>query len=945
MKKFFKILAIVVLVLLIAMVALPFAFKGKIIETIKKEANKSLNATLDFDKVSLSLFRSFPDLSVGMKKVSVVGIEDFERDTLTYIRDLRLTLNVMSVFRGDTYEIKKVSLLDPYFKFKVLADGRANWDIMKPSADTVVSTEKETSAPFRAALKSMKVTNGIFIYEDASLPMLMQVLGTELDLSGDLTADYTELLTSLTAESITVDYDGIRYMNQATASLDSKIGADLVAMKFSFPDAQLIVSDLELLAQGYFAMPEKGYDMDIRFEAPKSTFKSFLSLVPAIYSKDFASIQTSGNLSLSGFVKGLYSETSMPSYGADIKVDNAMFRYPDLPQAVENISFMANITSASGEPDATIIDLKKFHAVFAGNPIDARLYVSTPVSDPNMDLELVGKINLSDVGKFYPLEKGDELSGMLDADLKAKGRLSVIQSGNYEAFDASGYLVATGVRYKTSSFPEGINISEAKFNLTPAFVEMPVMKAVIGKNDIAANGKIENMLAYAFAKGELAGRLNVSSSYFNLNDFMSEPSSTAASADTAAIGVFMVPDNIDFTLLADFAQVIYDNMDLRDVKGAIHVKNKTISLDNLAMNTLEGTIGMNGTYSTVNPEKPAVDFTVDINSVDVKKAFMTFNTIEKLAPIAGNASGKLSTQLAIKTDLDGNMMPIYSTLNGDGGIKSPQLTFTNVNTLVKIADALKIDKLKQWAIDKINLSFEIVDGKVFVKPFETKLGKIKADISGWNSFDQTLQYVMHLNIPRSEFGGAANNVLNNLVSEANKKGANFSLGDMVPITILIGGTISNPTITTDLKSSVNNVVDDLKEQLQQTIQEKKEEAITKIREEASKYIEEANVKVQKLLAEAQKQADEVVRLANESAANLVGEADKTATQLVADGKKNGPIAELAAKKGAEVIKNEAESAGSRLISAAQKQSDNIMGKAQQEADKILQSARDKAEGN
>ena len=945
MKKIFKILGIIVLVILLAMVVLPFAFKGKIVETIKREANKSLNATLDFDGISLSLFRNFPDLSVGLKDLSVIGVGDFEQDTLAFIDDLRLTLNLRSVFKGDSYEVKKLSLLNPAFKLKVLADGQANWDIVKPSADTLVSTEDSSSAPFKVALRSMKVRGGSVVYEDATLPMKMQLFGTDMDVSGDLTADFTELNTGMDIKSITVDYDGIRYMNQATASLDSKIGADLVAMKFSFPDAQLIVNDLELLAQGYFAMPEMGYDMDISFEAPKSDFKSFLSLVPAIYSKDFAAVQTSGNLALSGFAKGLYTETSMPSFGLNIKVDNAMFRYPDLPQAVENISLTANISSASGAPDATIIDLQKFHANIAGNPIDARLYVSTPVSDPNMDAELIGKLNLSDVAKFYPLEEGDELAGMLDANLKAKGRLSVIQSGNYEAFDASGYLVASGVRYKTSSLPEGIIVSEAKFDLTPAFVEMPVMKAVIGKNDIAASGKIENMLAYAFDKGELVGKMNVSSSYFNLNDLMTESTSTTPTSDTTAMGVIVVPDNIDFTLLASFGQVIYDNMDLRDVKGTIHVKNQTISLDNIAMKTLDGSIGMNGTYSTVNPERPVVDFTVDINSIDVKKAFQTFNTIETLAPIAGSASGNISTQLAIKTDLDANMVPIYSTLNGEGGLKSPQLTFNNVNSMVKIADALKIDKLKQWVIEKINLSFEIVDGKVFVKPFQTAVGKINADISGWNSFDQTMQYVMQLNIPRSEFGGAANNVLNNLVSEANKKGANFSLGDVVPVSVLIGGTITNPTISTDLKSQVNNVVDDMKQQLNETIQEKKEEAITKVREEASKLVEEANARAQKLLAEAQKQADEVVRVANESAAKLVSAADKKAKEIIVEGEKNGPIAGLAAKKTAEVVKGEARSAADKLTSEAQKQSDDIMSKAQQQSDKIVQDARDKAEGN
>ncbi|MDY0103518.1 MAG: AsmA-like C-terminal region-containing protein [Lentimicrobium sp.] len=944
MKKFLKILTVVVLAILLAMVALPFVFKGKIVEAIKKEANKSLNAKLDFDGVSLSLFRDFPNLSVGLKDLSVVGIDDFKQDTLAYIHDLNFTLNLRSVINGDSYEIKKVSLEEPYFKFKVLADGRANWDIMKPSADTVVSVEEAPSAPFRAALKSMNVTDGTLIYEDATLPMLMLLQGTELDLSGDLTADYTELMTALTAKSITVDYDGIRYMNNSTGSLNAKIGADLVAWKFSFPDAKLTVNDLALTAQGFFAMPDVGYDMDIRFEAPQNTFKNFLSLVPAIYSKDFASVQTNGNLALSGFVKGLYSETTMPAFGVNIKVDNAMFRYPDLPQAVENISLIANISSANGQPDATIIDLQKFHLEIAGNPIDARLYVSTPVSDPNIDAKVVGKLKLSDVNKFYPLEAGDELAGMLDADFAAKGRLSVIESGNYEAFEASGFLVASDVRYKTAALPDGISISEAKLNLTPAFVEMPVLKAVIGKNDIAASGKIENMLAYAFDKGILRGQLSMSSSYFNLNDLMTESPSTASSSDTSSMGVIEVPDNIDFTLLAAFEQVIYDNMDLRNVKGTLRINDKKVMLDNLSMNTLDGTLLVDGTYSAQNPEKPDVDFSINIVDMDVKKVFQTFNTMEKLAPIAGAASGKISTQFKIKTNLDGQMMPVYSSINGGGKLMSPSLTFTNVNSMQKIGDALKIDKLKQWAVEKINLSFEMVDGKVFVKPFETAVGKIKADISGWNSFDQTMQYVMQLNIPRSEFGGAANNVLNNLVNEANKKGANFSLGDVVPVSVLIGGTITNPTISTDLKSTVNNVVEDMKTQIKETIQEKKEEAVAKVREEASKYIEEANAKAQKLLADAQKQADEVMRVANESATKLVTEADKKAEQLIAEGKKKGPIAEMAAKKAAETVKKEAATSASRLTAEAQKTSDGIMTKARLESDKIVQDARDKADG-
>jgi len=945
MKKTAKIIVVTLLALMLALVVLPYAFRGKIKEAVKNAANKSLNARLDFEGVSLSLLRSFPDLSVGIKNLSLSGTGDFEKDTLAGIPDLRVTIDLMSVLRGEQYEIKALRLRNPAIKLKVLADGRVNWDIMKPDTVPVPEGEPEPSAPVRAALRIMEVTNGRLIYDDVTFPMLLDAGGLEMLVKGDLSLDYSELIAKATAASIVVDYDGIRYLNKATASLESAIGADLNAWKFTFPDAKLRVNELDLLAAGFFAMPDEGYDMDISFEAVKNDFKNFLSLVPAIYSKDFSSLQAEGTLALKGFVKGLYSEETMPGFGVNIEIGEAMFRYPGLPEAVENISVSAGISNNDGDADATIIDVRRMHLETAGNPVDIRLYARTPVSDPYVDTKITGKLNLGDVGRFYPLEDGDDLAGMLDADIVAKGNLSAIESGRYQDFEAGGRLILSDVRYKTASLPQGLSVTEARLNLTPALAELPVLKAQIGKNDLTANGRLENMLAYAFGKSDLKGSLNLSSKYFNVNDFASEPAEAPVESDTAAIGIIEIPGGIDFVLKASFDQVIYDNMDLKNVKGVMKVKDKVLSLENLTMNTLEGALGVNGTYSAVAEGKPAVDFRVDIRDVDVKQAFRTFNTMEMLAPIAGMASGKISTRLNIKTDLDGNMMPVFSSVNGDGRLMSQALTISNVNSFNKLAETLKIEKFRQWVIEKINLSFEMVDGKVFVKPFETRLGNTRAEISGWNSFDKTMEYVMQLNIPRAEFGGAANNVLNNLVGEANKKGANFSIGDVIPVTVLIGGTVTNPTITTSLKTAAGSAVEQMKQQITETIQQKKEEVVAKAREEASRYIEEANLQAQKILADAQKQADEVVRLADESAARIKTEADKQAEQLIAEGRKKGPIAELAAKKAAEKVRAEAAEKADKLVLEAQKQSGNIMTKARLESDKVVNDARNKAEGN
>ena len=63
MKKFLKITAAVIAILLVLLMVLPYAFKGKIETIIKEEGNKMLNATFDFDNLDISLISQFPSAS------------------------------------------------------------------------------------------------------------------------------------------------------------------------------------------------------------------------------------------------------------------------------------------------------------------------------------------------------------------------------------------------------------------------------------------------------------------------------------------------------------------------------------------------------------------------------------------------------------------------------------------------------------------------------------------------------------------------------------------------------------------------------------------------------------------------------------------------------------------------------------------------------------------
>ena len=142
LKKGLKITGVTVAVILVFMLVLPFMFKDKVITIVKKEANEMLNAKLDFESLDISLFSHFPSASIELNGLTLSGIDDFENDTLVSAESIDVAVNVMSLFSDKGFDVNYVVLDKPSIKAVKLADGRVNWDIMKP--DTVDVEEEKT---------------------------------------------------------------------------------------------------------------------------------------------------------------------------------------------------------------------------------------------------------------------------------------------------------------------------------------------------------------------------------------------------------------------------------------------------------------------------------------------------------------------------------------------------------------------------------------------------------------------------------------------------------------------------------------------------------------------------------------------------------------------------------------------------------------------------------
>lgn len=876
------------MVLIILMISLPFLFKGKIVRTIQEQANANLNARLHFSDVGLDLFRSFPHFSLRLDDFSIEGMADFKGDTLIKAKQIGLTLDLMSVFRGGEIGIRRIFLDKPDLLLKVNKDGKANWDITKPSPPTAPEKPAEPSA-FKVSLQKYEIVNANVEYIDETMNFYTQVDGLNHSGSGDFTADRTTLKTNTTIDTLNLSYDGIQYFKKVRVQYDADFDLDLKNGAYAFLDNVLQLNDLQLKFSGKILMPADDIGIDMKWEALKNEVKSFVSLIPGAFTQDFNNVKSEGKLALNGFVKGIYNEKSMPGFGLNLLIENGGIQYPSLPKKISNIQTDLRVLCQNGMPDATTIDLRSLHLEMGAFPLDIKAFVKTPVSDPDMDIALKTNMNLSALKDFVPLDSKTSLIGVLNADATFKGRMSAIEREKYNEFDARGNATLTDFLYKSGDLPQDVKITRAAMTINPQFMELNELILTTGKSDIRANGKLSNYLAYVFNDELINGQLSLNSNYLDLNPFMTnEDSPTAAAQPTSGgdvAGYIRVPSNIDFTMDSKVNTLIYDNLQLNNVSGKLLVKDQTVNMSGLLMQTLGGTIGMSGLYDTRDDSGPAVDFMLNLQNLDVKKCATTFNTLQQLAPVAKNTTGSISVKdfhFACKADNAFN--PILNTVNGGGRLITSVIEIEGFEMVKRTAEALKIDKLKKWKLEQINTGFSIVNGQVTVEPFDTKVAGYPAKIGGKTGLDQTIDYAINLEIPRAEFGGAANTALNSMMAKANSAGFKGALGDQIPVAIRVRGTFADPKVSTDIRQQANDVMGDLKKQAEEKAREelekRKKELEDRANAEKERMKKEAEDKLRKeqdrLKTEADKAKAEAERKAREEAEKAKKKAEEEA---------------------------------------------------------------------
>ena len=805
-KKIFKWGGITLLLLIIAMIAIPFFFKDTIKEKVIEMANENLKANIALQDVDISLFKNFPKAQVTLNNFVLVNKEPFVGDTLFAAKHIDVTLSIKDLLAGN-YNLLGANVRDASVYIHLNKEGAGNFDIAIPS-----DKPEEESAPIKLDIQQYNVENLKFTFKMDDGNLFMEVADIYHSGKGNFAEEVLDLDTQ-TKANVTFAMDKSTFMKQVPITLQAILGIDLKNQKYTFKQNKATVNRLDLVFDGFIQLLEEGQRYDLTFSTPTNSFQNFLALIPEEYSKNIENVKTTGNLTLKGFAKGDMVGDKIPTFGIEMYADNASFKYPNLPKTVRDITIDLKVNNDTGITNDTKINLNKFTMSIDQDHFSARANVSNMVVNPFVDMALKGTVNLANLSQAYPISLDKKFSGILRADIATQLDMKSVEAKKYQNIKAQGTLSLSQFVYAGEEFVKPFHIDNLNVTFNPSHIGLSQFDARTGETDLHLTGTIDNLYGFAFRKEILKGNFNLSSNKLVVNDFMQPAAKEATTptkqetketpkieAKTPTQAAIKVPAFLDCTLTAKANTVSYDNLKLSNVSGKLIIKDEKVALENLKSDIFGGNIALSGDVST-KEKTPTFDVDLNLNRVNIPEAFSQITMLEKIAPIAKVVQGKVNTVINVKGSLKNDLTPEINSVSGDlfAALIDSKIDSHGSALLSALDSQFTGLNLNNLNLKDVKAAVDFEDGKVKIKPFTIKYKDVAIEVAGSHGFDQQMNYKLTFNVPPQMLGKEAEGLLSKLTPENQKKITNL------PVVATVGGTFKKPQVSTDAKTVVKDL--------------------------------------------------------------------------------------------------------------------------------------------
>lgn len=316
----------------------------------------------------------------------------------------------------------------------------------------------------------------------------------------------------------------------------------------------------------------------------------------------------------------------------------------------------------------------------------------------------------------------------------------------------------TNVKFDTNN----ISFSDARFHA--------------GNSNFTLTGELSSIRRALLRGGKLKGEFSVASDFIDCNELLQamskgmqyaeqqhktavsdeqlvemdvtamQDSMTIAVTDTTDL-LFIVPEYLDMSLNMTAKKIDYKDLKMEHVVGEIVLRNQSVNLKKLDMESNIGHGNLTMFYSAKDQTGGSAGIDMEMNGILVEKLIDLYPAIDTLLPMLRSFEGILDCQMILTCDIDSTMSLILPSINTACFLKGKNMVLLDGEAFTEISKTLMFKNKERNQIDNISVDLAIKDNKIEVFPFLLEMDRYRVAVGGTHNLDMTFDY--HLSVLKS----------------------------------------------------------------------------------------------------------------------------------------------------------------------------------------------------
>ena len=802
MKIFRKILFYTLLAfaaLFLGLTVSVFLFKEKIISQFISEANKNLNTPVKIGKMDISMFPSFPQLSIVLKDVYIEDSHEGQYPLLT-ASEISFQLSPIQVWQGN-FTIEGLKIKNSETNLKINQQGKNNYTILKETGKT---SGNASTVKFR--LEKVNLESTLVHYVDVNAEQLLTFRSGELLASIQSANNIYDIEAEgeLTTERISVNEN--EFLTGKSFQVKSDLVYDDVQKTLVIKPSTLAVRNSSFSVEGSYKWKEKNI-IDITTEGKDTDIQTLLSLLTEGVAKKFERYKSKGDVYITAKLKGEISRKVSPSIAINFGFKDATLFNPESKSQITS----ANIEGSFSSPQIldiqnAVLNLKNINGELNGEPFtgDFRL---RDFKDPDVACSFHGKLDAASLLDFYPVQNISKLSGSLLANVSFQGRVGLLKKrATAQRVSTQGTIDLQNIGFSYGEDQIQLQNLTGGMQFNNNDLALSNVSGKLGNSDFLLNGFFKNIITFLLFENQPIGiETDLKSNFLDVDQLFAlgfeKPEGGAARKKPEY--EFKISRNINLNFNCDVKALRYKRFHATELKGDLLVKNEMAVSRNIKFNSMGGEMTFSGIVDAKNNKAIDVVSTFKLNGIYVDSVFYVFENFDQSFIVDKHLKGQANADVSLEFTLNQNLRLYQETLVSDISTSIKNGELNNFEPMKKLNKYLNDEGLSKLRFSDIKNEIHIENKTVYIPQMEVRTNVTSIKVSGTHTFDQRIDYRIIAPLRNNK---------NINYSEAKEALEDDGSGQS-KLFLKITGTTDNYSVSYDTESVKKKIVSDLKKEV------------------------------------------------------------------------------------------------------------------------------------